>query len=140
MIMEKCADLLPDYYNFVRGVVDSADVSLNISRETLQHDRQLKAIARRVEKRVTSDLEDMRDNDREAYETFFENFGRGLKYGIYASYGMKAAELADLLLFWSAREQKMVTLAEYAKQCPRPEGYLLRRRRLPPSASPRCPW
>ena len=118
MIMEKCADLLPDYYNFVRGVVDSADVSLNISRETLQHDRQLKAIARRVEKRVTSDLEDMRDNDREAYETFFENFGRGLKYGIYASYGMKAAELADLLLFWSAREQKMVTLAEYAKAMP----------------------
>ena len=118
MIMEKCADLLPDYYNFVRGVVDSADVSLNISRETLQHDRQLKAIARRVEKRITSDLEDMRDNDREAYETFFENFGRGLKYGIYASYGMKAAELADLLLFWSAKEQKMVTLAEYAKAMP----------------------
>ncbi len=118
LIMEKCADLLPDYYNFVRGVVDSADVSLNISRETLQHDRQLRAIARRVEKKITADLEDMRDNDREAYEKFFENFGRGLKYGIYSSYGMKADELADLLLFWSAREKKMVTLAEYAKAMP----------------------
>ena len=118
LIMEKCADLLPDYYNFVRGVIDSADVSLNISRETLQHDRQLRAIARRVEKKITSELEDMRDNDRETYETFFENFGRGLKYGIYSSYGMKADELADLLLFWSAKERKMVTLAEYAKAMP----------------------
>ena len=118
MIMEKCADLLPDYYNFVRGVVDSADVSLNISRETLQQNRQLRAIARRIEKRVTSDLEDMRDNSREAYEKFFESFGRGLKYGIYASYGAKAGELADLLLFWSAKEQKMITLAEYAKAMP----------------------
>ena len=118
LIMEKCADLLPDYYNFVRGVIDSADVSLNISRETLQHDRQLRAIARRVEKKITSELEDMRDNDRETYEKFFENFGRGLKYGIYSSYGMKADELADLLLFYSAREKKMVTLAEYAKAMP----------------------
>ena len=118
LIMEKCADLLPDYYNFVRGVVDSADVSLNISRETLQQNRQLKAISKRIEKKITSDLEDMRDNDREAYEKFFENFGRGLKYGIYSSYGMKADELADLLLFWSAKEQKMITLAEYAKNMP----------------------
>ena len=118
LIMEKCADLLPDYFNFVRGVVDSADVSLNISRETLQQNRQLRAIAKRVEKKVSSDLEDMRDNDREAYEKFFENFGRGLKYGIYSSYGMKADELADLLLFYSAKEQKMVTLAEYAKAMP----------------------
>ena len=118
LIMEKCDDLLPDYYNFVRGVVDSADVTLNISRETLQQNRQLKAIAKRVEKKITADLEDMRDNDREAYEKFFENFGRGLKYGIYSSYGMKADELADLLLFWSAKEQKMITLAEYAKGMP----------------------
>ena len=118
LIMEKCADLLPDYYNFVRGVVDSADVSLNISRETLQQNRQLKAISKRIEKKITADLEDMRDNDREAYEKFFENFGRGLKYGIYSSYGMKADELADLLLFWSAKEQKMITLAEYAKNMP----------------------
>ena len=118
LIMEKCADLVPDYFNFVRGVVDSADVSLNISRETLQQNRQLRAIAKRVEKKISSDLEDMRDNDREAYEKFFENFGRGLKYGIYSSYGMKADELADLLLFYSAKEQKMVTLAEYAKAMP----------------------
>ena len=118
LIMEKCADLVPDYYNFVRGIVDSQDVSLNISRETLQHDRQLKAIALRVEKKITSELEKMRDEDREAYEKFFENFGRGLKFGIYSSYGMKASELADLLLFWSARENKMVTLAEYAKAMP----------------------
>ncbi len=118
LIMEKCADLLPDYFNFVRGVVDSADVSLNISRETLQQNRQLRAIAKRVEKKISSDLEDMRDNDREAYEKFFENFGRGLKYGIYSSYGMKADELADLLLFYSAKEQKMVTLAGYAKAMP----------------------
>lgn len=118
LIMEKCADLLPDYYNFVRGVIDSADVSLNISRETLQHDRQLKAIAKRVEKRITSELVKMRDEDRAAYETFFENFGRGLKFGIYSSYGMKAADLVDLLLFWSAREEKLVTLAEYAAAMP----------------------
>ena len=118
LIMEKCADLLPDYYNFVRGVVDSADVSLNISRETLQQTRQLQAMARRIEKKITSELEAMRDNDRETYEKFFENFGRGLKYGIYSSYGMKADELADLLLFYSAREKKMVTLAEYAKAMP----------------------
>ena len=118
LIMEKCADLLPDYYNFVRGVVDSADVTLNISRETLQQNRQLKAISKRIEKKITADLEDMRDNDREAYEKFFENFGRGLKYGIYSSYGMKADELADLLLFWSAKEQKMITLAEYAENMP----------------------
>ena len=118
LIMDKCADLLPDYYNFVRGVVDSPDVTLNISRETLQQNRQLHAIANRIEKKVTSELQAMRDQDRDAYEKFFENFGRGLKFGIYSSYGMKASELADLLLFWSAREKKMVTLAEYAKAMP----------------------
>ncbi len=115
LIMEKCADLLPDYYNFVRGIVDSPDVSLNISRETLQQNRQLHAIANRIEKKVTTELEAMRDQDRDAYEKFFEIFGRGLKFGIYQSYGQKADELADLLLFWSARENKLVTLAEYAK-------------------------
>ncbi len=118
LIMEKCADLLPDYYNFVRGVVDSADVSLNISRETLQQTRQLQAMERRIEKKITSELEAMRDQSREAYEKFFENFGRGLKYGIYSSYGMKKDELAGLLLFWSAREQKMVTLQEYVAAMP----------------------
>ena len=118
LIMEKCANLLPDYYNFVRGVVDSSDVSLNISRETLQQTRQLQAMARRIEKKITSELEAMRNDDREAYEKFFDNFGRGLKYGIYSSYGMKADELAGLLLFWSAREQKMVTLQEYVAAMP----------------------
>lgn len=118
LIMEKCADLLPDYYNFVRGIVDSPDVSLNISRETLQQNRQLHAIANRIEKKVTTELEAMRDQDRDAYEKFFEIFGRGLKFGIYQSYGQKADELADLLLFWSSRENKFVTLAEYAKTMP----------------------
>ena len=118
LIMEKCADLLPDYDNFVRGVVDSADVTLNISRETLQQTRQLQAMERRIEKKVTSELESMRDNDRDDYVKFFENFGRGLKYGIYQSYGMKKDELGGLLLFWSAREQKYVTLQEYAEAMP----------------------
>ena len=118
LIMEKCADLLPDFYNFVRGVVDSADVTLNISRETLQQTRQLQAMERRIEKKVTSELESMRDNDRDDYVKFFENFGRGLKYGIYQSYGMKKDELGGLLLFWSAREQKYVTLQEYAEAMP----------------------
>ena len=118
LIMEKCADLLPDYYNFVRGVVDSADVTLNISRETLQQTRQLQAMERRIEKKVTSELESMRDNDRDDYVKFFEDFGRGLKYGIYQSYGMKKDELGGLLLFWSAREQKYVTLQEYAEAMP----------------------
>ena len=114
LIMDKCEELLPDYFNFVRGVVDSQDLTLNISRETLQHNSQLKAIARRIEKKVKSDLENMRDNDREAYEEFFANFGRALKYGIYSSYGMAKDTLADLLLFYSAKEKKMITLAEYA--------------------------
>ena len=118
LIMEKCADLLPDYYNFVRGIVDSPDVSLNISRETLQQNRQLHAIANRIEKKVTSELEAMRDQDRDAYEKLFENFGRGLKYGIYQSYGMKKDELAGLLLYKSARDGKMVTLQEYAEAMP----------------------
>ena len=113
LIQEKCGELLPDYYNFVRGVVDSPDVSLNISRETLQHNSQLRAIARRVERKVKDELVSMRDNDREDYEKFFENFGRGLKFGIYTSYGSNANDLADLLLYWSAKEQKMVTFAEY---------------------------
>ena len=118
MIMEKCADLLPDYYNSVRGVVDSPDVSLNISRETLQQNRQLRVMARSVERQITRNLQDMRDNDREAYEKFFEDFGRGLKFGIYNSYGSKADPLADLLLYWSAREEKFVTFAEYVAAMP----------------------
>ena len=118
LIMEKCEDLLPDYFNFVKGVIDSQDLTLNISRETLQHNGQLHAIARRVEKKVAAELADMRDNDRDAYEKFFENFGRGLKYGIYSSYGMDKAKLADLLLFYSAKQEKMVTLREYVEAMP----------------------
>ncbi len=113
MIMEKCEDLLPDCFNFVRGVVDSEDLSLNISRETLQQDSQLRAIARRIEKKIKAELVDMRDNDREGYEKVFENFGRGMKYGIYSSYGAQEDLLGDLLLFYSAREKKMITLDEY---------------------------
>lgn len=113
LIVEKCEELLPDYFNFVRGIVDSQDLSLNISRETLQHNSQLRAIARKIEKKVKSELLDMRDNNREEYEKFFENFGRTLKYGIYADYGMHKDMLADLLLFYSAKQQKMVTLDEY---------------------------
>ena len=118
LIQEKCADLLPDYYNFVRGVVDSPDVTLNISRETLQQNRQLRAIAKRVERKIKSELETMLADDREDYEKFFENFGRGIKFGIYNSYGMNASELADLLLFYSAKDQKMVTLREYVLAMP----------------------
>lgn len=118
MIQEKCADLVPEYFNFVRGVVDSPDVTLNISRETLQQNSQLKAIARRVERKISFELAAMRDNDRPAYEEFFKNFGRGIKFGIYNSYGTKASELADLLLFWSAKQEKFVTLKEYAEAAP----------------------
>ena len=118
LIQEKCADLVPDYFNFVRGVVDSPDVTLNISRETLQQSSQLQAIGRQIERRVRADLGKMLADDRAAYEQFFDNFGRGIKFGIYASYGMKASELADLLLFWSARQGKMVTLREYVDAMP----------------------
>ena len=118
LIMEKCEDLVPDYFNFVRGVVDSADLTLNISRETLQHNGQLRAIARRLEKKVKADLAAMRDDDREAYDKFFEQFGRTLKFGVYSSYGMAKDTLADLLLFYSAKQKKMITLDEYLADAP----------------------
>ena len=118
LIMDKCADLLPDYYNFVRGVVDSSDLTLNISRETLQRNSQLRAIANKVEKKITSELGKMRDNDREEYELFFDNFGRSIKFGLYAGYGMKNDELGPLVLFYSALQQKYVTLDEYVEAMP----------------------
>ena len=118
MIMDKCGDLLPDYYNFVRGVVDSADLSLNISRETLQRNSQLRAIAKKVEKKITTELEKMRDNDRDDYELFFDNFGRSIKFGIYQSYGSKAEELAPLLMFYSTKQRKYITFAEYIESMP----------------------
>ncbi len=113
MIMEKCADLLPDYFSFVRGLVDSQDLSLNISREMLQHDRQLKLIESRLEKKIKSELEAMLNNSREDYETFFASFGLQLKYGVYSDYGQHKDLLQDLLLFYSSSEKKPVTLKEY---------------------------
>ncbi len=113
MIMEKCADLLPDYFGFVRGLVDSADLSLNISREMLQHDRQLKIMAKAIEKKIKSELEKMMESDREKYEKFFDAFGIQLKYGVYSDYGMHKDVLQDLLLFRSSNERKYVSLKEY---------------------------
>ena len=113
MIMEKCKDLLPDYFSFVRGLVDSADLSLNISRETLQHDRQLRAIAKGVERKITSELKKMLEGERETYEEFFRTFGLQLKYGVYEEYGAHKDTLQDLLLFISSKEKKYVTLKEY---------------------------
>ena len=114
LIMEKCPDLLPDCFSFVRGLVDSQDLSLNISREMLQHDRQLKLIAGRLEKKIASELQSMLNNDREKYEEFWKSFGLQLKYGMYDNYGAKKDELKDLVLFTSSQEEKLVTLKEYA--------------------------
>lgn len=114
MIMEKCAELLPDYFSFVKGVVDS-ELVLNISRETVQQSRQLKAIAQSVEKKIKAELLDMQKNDRDNYEKFFDAFGLQLKYGIYQSYGMNKETLQDLLLFYSAKQGKKVTLKEYCE-------------------------
>ena len=116
MIMDRCKDLLPDYFNFVKGLVDSQDLSLNISREMLQQDRQLKNIAKNVEKKIKRDLEDFLKNDRDGYEKFFENFGKQLKYGLYEGYGMNRGVLEDLVLFYSSTEQKNVTFAEYLER------------------------
>ena len=116
MIMEKCADLVPDYFSFVRGLVDSADLSLNISREMLQHDRQLKIIARTVEKKIKSELAKLLESDREAYEKFYRAFGLQLKFGVYSDYGMHKDLLSDLLLFSSSQEKKLVTLKEYVSR------------------------
>ena len=116
MIMDRCKDLLPDYFNFVKGLVDSQDLSLNISREMLQQDRQLKNIAKNVEKKIKRDLEDFLKNDRDGYEKFFENFGKQLKYGLYEGYGMNREVLEDLVLFYSSTEQKNVTFAEYLER------------------------
>ena len=114
MIMEKCEDLLPDYFSFVKGLVDSADLSLNISREMLQHDRQLKLIAKTVEKKIKNELSKLMESDRETYEAFFKVFGVQLKYGIYSDYGMHKDVLQDLILFASTREDhKMISLKEY---------------------------
>ncbi|MDD6528032.1 MAG: molecular chaperone HtpG [Oscillospiraceae bacterium] len=116
LIMDKCADLLPDYFSFVKGLVDSADLTLNISRETLQQDHILKIIAKNLEKKIKSELEKMLKNKREDYETFYKAFGLQLKYGVYADYGMNKDVLQDLLLFYSSSEKKLVTLKEYVSR------------------------
>lgn len=116
LIMDKCADLLPDYFSFVKGLVDSEDLSLNISRETLQHDGQLKLIAKTIEKKIKSELEKMLKDEREAYEEFFKSFGIQLKFGVYNDYGMHKDTLKDLLLFRSSNERKYVTLKEYTER------------------------
>lgn len=116
LIMDKCADLLPDYFSFVKGLVDSEDLSLNISREMLQHDNQLKLIAKTLEKKIKSELEKMLKDEREAYEEFFKAFGIQLKFGVYNDYGMHKDTLKDLLLFRSSNEKKYVTLKEYAER------------------------
>lgn len=124
MIMEKCADLLPDHFSFVRGVVDSSDLSLNISREMLQQDHQLKVIRKNLEKKIKNELLTMRDNDREKYESFFKEFGRILKFGIYSDYGMNKESLQDLLLFYSASQKKYITLDEYVSAMPETQKYI----------------
>ena len=115
MIMECCKDLLPDYFGFVRGVVDSSDLSLNISREMLQHDRQLKVMAKAIEKKIKNELAAMMEADREKYESFFEQFGIQLKYGVYSDYGMHKELLQDLLLFKSSKEHKYISLKQYVE-------------------------
>ncbi len=124
LIMDKCADLLPDYFSFVRGLVDSQDLSLNISRETLQHNGQLKLIAERLEKKIHNELETMLRNNRSDYEKFFKNFGLQLKYGIYQDYGMHKDTLKDLLLFYSSSEKKLVTLKEYTDRMKPDQKYI----------------
>ena len=116
LIMDKCAELLPDYFSFVKGLVDSEDLSLNISRETLQHDGQLKLIAKTLEKKIKSELEKMLKDEREAYEEFFKAFGIQLKFGVYNDYGMHKDALKDLLIFRSSAEKKYVTLKEYVSR------------------------
>ncbi|MCD7890532.1 MAG: molecular chaperone HtpG [Ruminococcus sp.] len=113
LIMDKCADLLPDYFSFVKGLVDSEDLSLNISREMLQYDRQLRVIAKSIEKTISNELKKMLKNEREKYEEFWKAFGLQLKYGIYSDYGMNKEKLQDLLMFTSSNESKLVTLDEY---------------------------
>ena len=113
LIMDKCSDLLPDYYSFVKGLVDSEDLSLNISREMLQHDRQLKVIAKSIEKTITNELKKMLKNEREKYEEFWKAFGLQMKYGVYSDFGMNKEKLQDLLMFTSSKDNKLVTLDEY---------------------------
>ncbi|EOU2067054.1 molecular chaperone HtpG [Clostridium perfringens] len=124
LIMEKCSELLPDYFGFVKGIVDSQDLSLNISREMLQHDRQLSRIAKNIKTKIKNELESMMKNDRESYEKFYKSFGRQLKYGVYDDFGMNKDELKDLLMFYSSKEKKMVSLSEYVERMAEDQKYI----------------
>src|SRR5690606_25551274 len=124
LIMNKCADLLPDHFSFVKGLVDSEDLSLNISREMLQQDRQLKLIAKNINRKIKSELQSMLKNDREKYETFYNSFGRQLKFGVYSDFGSHKETLQDLLLFYSSKEKKLVTLDEYVSRMPEDQKYI----------------
>ena len=124
LIMNKCADLLPDYFSFVKGMVDSEDLSLNISRELLQHDRQLKLIAKNIKNRIKSTLLSLLKDERDKYEQFYGSFGRQLKYGVYSDYGMNKEDLQDLLMFTSSKEKKLVTLDEYVSRMPEDQKYI----------------
>lgn len=124
LIMNKCSELLPDYFSFVKGMVDSEDLSLNISREMLQHDRQLKFIAKNLKKKIKSELLSLLKNDREKYEKFYNSFGRQLKYGIYSDFGQNKEILQDLLLFYSSNDKKLVTLDEYIERMKENQKYI----------------
>ena len=124
LIMSKCADLLPDYFSFVKGMVDSEDLSLNISREMLQHDRQLRLIAKNINKKIKNELQILLKNEREKYEVFYASFGRQLKYGVYSDFGSNKDVLQDLLMFYSSKEKKMVTLGEYVSRMPEDQKYI----------------
>lgn len=124
LIMNKCADLLPDYFSFIKGMVDSEDLSLNISREMLQHDRQLKLIAKNINKKIKGELKTLLKNDREKYEIFYDSFGRQLKYGVYSDFGANKETLKDLLMFYSSKENKLVTLDEYVSKMQEDQKYI----------------
>lgn len=124
LIMERCSDLLPDYFSFVKGMVDSEDLSLNISREILQHDRQLKMIAKNIKNKIKNQLLQLLKEDRETYETFYKSFGRQLKFGIQMDFGSHKDDLKDLLLFYSSKEKKLVTLKEYVSRMPEDQKYI----------------
>lgn len=124
LIMEKCADLLPDYFSFVKGMVDSEDLSLNISREMLQHDRQLKRIEKNLTKKIKSQLLSLLKDEREKYESFYDSFGRQIKFGVYNDFGMNKEMLQDLLLFYSSKEKKLVSLDEYVERMPEDQKFI----------------
>ncbi|MEC0123708.1 molecular chaperone HtpG [Paenibacillus pabuli] len=124
LIMDKCGDLLPDYFGFVKGMVDSEDLSLNISREMLQHDRQLSLIAKNIKNKIKSQLQSLLKDERENYEKFYQAFGRQLKYGVYSDYGVNKDTLQDLLLFSSSKEKKLVSLDEYVSRMPEDQKYI----------------